>query len=124
MGEAQHERPGNSSVPKAAGFMDLVMAKPEVAHGSSLPVGNTAPVSPIRGHLTPLLRRIVFVGQPGLGKWLPETGNVFPFSCARWLSLRAYERRAATDTVTVLAWRPPHMQFQIVERGRPGHGRG
>ena len=27
---------------------------------------------------------------------------------------------AATDTVTVLAWRPPHMQFQIVERGRPG----
>ncbi len=65
--------------------MDLVMAKPEVAHGSSLPVGNTAPVSPTRGHLTPLLRRIVFVGQPGLGKWLPETGNVFPFSCARWL---------------------------------------
>jgi hypothetical protein len=51
---------------------------------------------------------------------LPETGNVFPFSCARWLSLRAYERRAATDTVTVLAWRPPHMQFQIAERGRPG----
>ena len=65
--------------------MDLVMAKPEVVHGSSLPVRNTAPVSPIRGHLTPLLRRIVFVGQPGLGKWLPETGNVFPFSCARWL---------------------------------------
>ncbi len=99
MGEAQHERPGNSSVPKAAGFMDLVMAKPEVAHGSSLPVGNTAPVSPIRRHLTPLLRRIVFVGQPGLGKWLPETGNVFPFSCARCL---AYERHATP--------RPPSRQ--------------
>ena len=70
--------------------MDLVMAKPEVAHGSSLPVGNTAPVSPIRGDLTALLRRIVFVGHPGLGKWLPETGKVFPFSCARWSSATAW----------------------------------
>ena len=83
MGEAQHERPGNSSVPKAAGFMDLVMAKAKIGGGGSLPIWNTF-WSPAR-HLTPLLRRIVFVGQPGLGKWLPETGNVFPFSCARWL---------------------------------------
>ena len=28
-----------------------------------------------------------------------------------------------TQTVTFLTWRPPHMQFQIAERVRPGHGR-
>ncbi len=56
-------------------------------------------MSTLLRYLTPLLRRIVFVGQPGLGKWLPETGNVFPFSCARCL---AYERHATP--------RPPSRQ--------------
>ncbi len=51
----------------------------------------------------------------GLGKRLPETGNVFPFSCARFL---AYERRAATTIQT--ASRAAMIERGLLETGPGG----
>ncbi len=85
MDEVQHERLGNLGISDLPRFVNLIVSEAKIGGGGLGVAAYNASARPIltRCHLAPLLRRVVLVGQPDLGKWLPETGKVFPLSRAR-----------------------------------------
>lgn len=71
--------------------MNLIVSEAKIGGGGLGVAAYNASARPIltRCHLAPLLRRVVLVGQPDLGKWLPETGKVFPLA---YLGLQVADR--------------------------------
>ena len=61
-------------IAEPAGVVDLVAAKAQVGGGGrgNVVVSNVAPLTPMTGHLPPLLRGVVFLGQPHLGAGLDQ----------------------------------------------------